>query len=197
MIDLPAAPAPQKFKPNLIDFGSWVEAMLGGTPIRINRLGNRYRVTVVMPPMVHADQGREWLADLLRGKSEGVRMRYPLSGLVTGPAGSPVVDGSGQLGTSLQVRGVTPNFVFRKGYPLSIKTGGIHRLNFIAAASSASSSGIATLSLVTLQRVTPDDGDSIHYERPYVEGRLLGEEFEWEINLAHHTGLSFAIEELS
>ena len=83
MIILPTSPQPSNVQPSLNDFGGFNEPPLGGAVQRIERMGNRFSAVVTMPAM-SATNVRAWITDLLRGKSEGVRIRFPQLGVVVG-----------------------------------------------------------------------------------------------------------------
>ena len=194
MIDLPDEPGPVSATPALLDFGAFLTPPLGGPLQRIDRLGGRFRISVSMPPLRGA-QGRVWVSRLIRGKSEGVRMPLPLQGFDPGAPGSPVVDTAGQAGSTLKLRGCTPNYIFREGQFFSVVTGGRHHLISVAAETIAGSDGKVTLPIHPLIRVQHLDGDVVHVGKPMIEGFVVGEELAWEMQLAGFVGLSFELQE--
>jgi hypothetical protein len=196
MIDLPAHPAPSAATPSLIDFGGFLEPMLGGAVQRIERLGNRFRINVTMPPLPSADLGRVWLSRLLRGKSEGARMEYPLLGFDPGVPGAPVVDLAGQAGRTLNLRGLTPAYAIREGQPFSVQNAaGRHFLHFADAGVVVASNGKAAVPLSPMLRFAFADGATCHFTKPMIEGFIKGDAFDWEMSLEHNLGLSFTIDE--
>ena len=195
MIDLPDYPSPNGVTPGLIDFGTFLEPPLGGPTQRVDRMGNRFAASFTMPPMPHAALGRKWLARLLRGKTEGARIAWPLLDFNPGLPGSPVVNGSGQTGRTLLVRAGQPNYIYREGQPFSIKTGGRHHLYFVDAEVIASGTGTATLSVTPMLRVPHLDGDECHFAQPMFEGFVVGESWEWEMDINHHNSFGYVIRE--
>ncbi len=143
--------------------------------------------------MPSAGDGRRWVSRLMRGKTEGVRMEYPLLSFDPGAPGSPTVNGSGQTGTSLLVDAGTPNYVYREGQPFSILTGGRHHLYFVRTETIASNTGTATLPVTPMLRVAHLDNDVCHFGKPMIEGYILGDEFMWSMSLEHHIGIAFDI----
>ena len=194
MIDLPDNPGPASASPALIDSGAFLTPPLGGPVQRIDRLGGRWRIAVTMPPLRGTDS-RIWVARLVRGKTEGVRMALPLQGFDPGAPGSPVVDTSAQVGGSLKLRGCTPNYIFREGQFFSVITGGRHHLIMVAAEPIVASDGKVTLPIRPLIRVAHLDGDVAAVGKPMIEGWVMGEEWGWEMQLADFSGLSFDIAE--
>lgn len=160
MIILPTSPGARSATPRVLDFGGILEPSSGGATQRINRQGNRYAVSFVMPPLPNGDTGRVWVNRLVRGLSQGARMEYPLLDFAPGAPGAFVVDGGGQAGTSLKIKGGAPGYQFREGQPFSLYTGGQYYLDFIAADVTANGSGEATIGLSQMLRVEPSNNAS-------------------------------------
>jgi len=193
MIDLPSYPAPSGATPALVDFGG-----VQGLQVeqRVNRLGNRFRLSVTMPPMPSRDLGRIWVSRLIRGKTEGVRMEYPLLSFSPGTPGTTVVDGADQAGRTLDVRGATPNYAVREGQPFSIEdAAGQHYLHFADGQALADAGGNLSIGLSPMLRQLFADGATVHLGKPMIEGVIQGEEWEWEMMLDHNLGFSFVIQE--
>lgn len=195
MIDLPDWPAPRSVSPRVLDFGGFLEPASGAQVQRINRMGSRYAVSVQMPPLTSQKHGRIWVNRLVRGQQEGARIEYPLLDFYPGVPGSFVVDGAGQSGKLLNLRGGTPNYAFYEGQPFSLQIGGQHYLDFVAASAVANATGEATISLTQMLRAEPGDGDPVHISKPMIEGFIMGDQVSWDISLERLIGLSFEIHE--
>lgn len=195
MITLPASPSPAAADAALVDFGVFLTPPLGGPVQRVDRMGNRFRLSVSMPPMDNKADGRVWVSRLIRGKAEGARMQFPLLGSVSEIAGSPLVNGSGQSGRILNIRGAAVGDVFREGQFFSILTGGRHHLVSVDADTVVGGGGTAALPISPMIRVAHLDGDIIYTTQPMFEGFILGEEQAWSMSVEHHIGINFAIVE--
>lgn len=195
MIQLPSLPAPNGASPGYVDFGGFLTPVLGGRVQRLDRMGNRFKLHVSMPPMPSADTGRIFVSRLIRGKTEGVLMEYPLLDFEPGAPGSPLVNGGGQAGRTLIADGFTPNYSIREGQWFSLVHDGQRYLHNVDAGVTANASGQATLSISPMLRVEPDDDDVLEFGKPMIEGFIMGEEWRWEMSLAHHLGMEFEIEE--
>lgn len=195
MIDLPIYPQPSAMTPSEIDFGTILSPPTGGEDQRLNRLGNKHRFQISMPPMPSAKLGRQWLIDLKRAKKEGARMPFPLLGFEPGASGAVVVNGSTAAGSTLLVRGAWSNYVFRNGAPFSIEVGGRHYLHFVAGEVIASDTGTATLTIDPPLRKQPSDADVCHFGTPMIEGFIEGDEFSWQMSVDHFLGFDFSIRE--
>ena len=194
MIDLPDYPGPQSAEPGLVDFGGFLTPPLGGPVQRVDRLGNRFKLSVTMPPM-DGSEGRIWLAKLIKGKSEGVRMEYPLLDFNPGLPGTPLVNGSGQTGKTLLLKSCQPNYVYREGQFISVKTGGRHHLLMVDTQAIVSTGGTVSLTVSPMLRVPHLDNDEVYVSKPMIEGWVLGNEQRWRLQLGNFINLSFEIEE--
>lgn len=194
MIELPALPQPNACRPALIDHGGVLRSALGGASQRINRLGSRFRVEVGYPPLPEPN-GRIFVNRLLRAKNEGLRIEFPLLGVDQGIPGAPVVDGAGNAGTTLNIKGLQPHYAGKEGFWLSIERAGQHYLHVLSAAFVAGADGKATATIYPPMRIPFQDGDKIHLAKPMIEGLIDGDELGWEMSLAHHQHIAVVIEE--
>jgi hypothetical protein len=194
MIDLPENPSPNGADIGVQDFGLFLTPGLGGPVQRINRLGDRFRGSFTMPPMPQK-QARPWVARLIRGKREGVRMAYPLLDFDPGAPGTVLINGAAQTGSSLIVDGATPYYAFREGQVFSILTGAKHHIYMVATETIANATGQATLPLTTLLRRPHADNDVCHFAQPMIEGFVMGDEIGWQISVDKLFGIQFDIAE--
>ncbi|BBF70185.1 hypothetical protein [Sphingomonas bisphenolicum] len=194
MIVLPSWPGARRAVPRVLDFGGILEPSSGAESQRMNRLGNRYGVTFDMPAL-NSDEGRVWVNRLIRGQTAGARMEYPLLDFNPGTPGAFVVDGNGQAGTLLTVKGGAPGYQFKEGQPFNLIIGGKYYLDFIAADVAANGSGNAIIPLSQMMRAQPSDGAALLITQPVVEGWVVDDQVSWELALNRSTALSFTIHE--
>lgn len=194
MIDLPPWAVPSSASPALIDFGGVLRPDLGGPLQRVDRQGSRYRVALTFPVFDEPQHARVIVSRLIRAKRAGVRCEFPLverQQLVDG-----VVDGAGQAGTSLQVRGLTPNSVVREGFWCSVEApSGQHYLHNIAGEVLVSSTGTVILRLSEMLRYPFPNGAPVHLVKPMIEGLVDGSEQAWEISVEQSVSIEFTVEE--
>jgi hypothetical protein len=195
LIDLPTYPQPASATLSEIDFGVLLSPSTGGEDQRLNRLGNRHRFQVTMPPMPSAKLGRQWLIALKRAKKDGGRMRFPLLGFEPGTPGAVLVSGGTSVGSTLPVKGATPGYVFRAGQPFSIETSGRHYLHFNAEEVNTDNSGNATLTIDPPLRKQPANNDPCHFGIPMIEGFIEGDEFAWQMSVEHVLSFDFTLRE--
>lgn len=195
MIELPSSPAPNGVSPSLIDFGMFLQPSTGAEDLRVDRKGSRYRLSVSYPKMT-SDDARVFVSRLLRAKSEGLRMAFPLVDVNQGAPGAPVVDGAGQAGKTLMVRGLTPGYAVKEGYWLSIQDeNGRHYLHNTGPAVRAGADGKAALTLAEALRWPFANGAIIHLAKPMVQGFVEGQEWQWQIPVDRMIAIQFPLRE--
>jgi hypothetical protein len=179
-ITLPATRAVKTDKPRMIDFGGPLKPSLGGPVQNILRLGTRHSIDVTIPSMHAEPDGRTWAAKLRLAKIYGAMMRYYQDGFNPGSPGSPVVNGAGQTGTALALKGFTANYMIKLGQAFSIVTGGRRYLYFAAADTTCSGTGTVTLSIFPMLRKSPANLDVAEFAAPYIQGSITGNELAWD-----------------
>ena len=180
--------------PTVIDNGFFQRGALGGSTSRFNRKGNRYKLSVSAGPF-YPDIGRQWVADLIAGKQEGVRMLFPLQ-WPQGSPGAPLVAGAQTGGTSLTLDGLTPNYVAKKGYFLTlINAAGRRYLHSVKTTSKANDAGAITITLNEEMRHPFADNAVCLLSKPEIEGLIDGNEWSWDFNANQVIPISFTLEE--
>lgn len=191
MIELPVKPIPNRMMPSLLDYG---QILRGAASLRVDRPGSRWRFRFGYPPM-RQDQADTFTAPLTRAKRQGVRIYLPVR-VFQGFPGSPVVDGAGQSGSSLAVRGLTVGYIAKVGFWLTIVEGdGTAYLHRIVETVVADDAGEATLEIEPPLRAPFDDGDTIHLGKPFIDGFMDGDKWEYDIQEAEMTTLTLEVEE--
>ena len=191
MIELPASPAPNAMEPALLDYG---QIQRGASSLRVDRPGNRFRIAFGFPPMP-PEKGEVFTSRIADAKSKGIRVPLPLL-VPQGAPGAPKVDGDGQAGTTLVVRDLTPGYVAKEGYWLTVVeadgTGYLHRLTATVRADAA---GDAALSIKPPLRAPFASGDRVELAAPWIEGFIDGEEWGWSVGVDRLIAPGFTVEE--
>jgi hypothetical protein len=194
-IVLPTAPLPQSATPHYLDFGGVQTPPGGGASQKLNRLGDRYAIDITTPRLKPEPDGRIWVQRLQRAMKRGAIYPFPQPGLIIGNPGSPVVDGAGQAGSLLALRGFAPGYTVREGQYFSIIHGGRRYLHSAAVQTTANGAGTMTLSITPMLRIAPADGATCEFAEPMIEGFLGGNEMAWTLVIARVQGLTFTITE--
>ena len=192
---LPTDPVPQRWTPRVLDWGGELVPVLGGEVQRLNRLGDRLAVDVVLTATQDAAQAQAYIARLRRGRREGALLAWPQLNLEIGNPGDPSVDGGGQAGASLAVKGLLPGYVVREGQFLSLVSDGCRYVHAVTAALTVPPSGLATLAIEPMLRVAPSDHDVVELAAPRIEGLVSGLDRGWTVDMAGTVGLAFTITE--
>lgn len=191
VVVLPEDPSPASMEIGRVDAANELTPAFGGDDQEILRKGSRYALTFQMPPMRYVT-GMGW--GRLRKRGVTVLMRVFQPGFDTGAPGSPVVDGAGQAGESLALRGLTPHYVIRADQFLSVVTGGQRFLYQAEEEVVADAAGEVTVPLLDMLRRPHADGDVVEIAKPMVEGfvRNLG---EWTVGVDRLVMLQFTVRE--
>lgn len=181
---LPQPRLPQKAVPRLIDAGAVQQGGPGGVAQRLNRLGNRFALDVAYPRLRPEPDGRVVASRVRRALTEGALFPFPQPGLTIGSPGTPVVNGAGQQGSTLALRGFAPNYLVREGQFFSIVHGGRRYLHQAREDWLADGAGAMLLPIVPMLRIAPADGATCEFAQPYIEGYITAGAAEIEQTIA-------------
>jgi hypothetical protein len=194
VVTLPTTPRPASIAWEQTDFGGVQQSSLGGTAQRVNRMGNRWKAAITLPPM-EATDANTWAAALSKGLRLGVAFQVTQPGVTIGSPGTPLVFGASQAGYDLDIDGLVPGYQIGVGRWLSVTTGGQRYLYQAAAAATAGASGRATVEIEPMIRVSPADNSPVDLVTPHIEG-LLEVPQGWQIDTDWLVrGFAFAISE--
>lgn len=149
------------------------EGVLGGADLDTPRLGDRFAADLATAQLRQDAQSRLLIADLMEGLTQDVKiaLRVPTR---SRPLGQAVVDGAGQVGSTLAVRGLYPGDGPSRGDFFSIVHGGRHYVHMATARAVAGTDGRATIQLMPMLRFQTVDGERVALDSPMIEGRLVG-----------------------
>lgn len=145
----------------------------GGDETLIQRIGTRHEIVVSVPAIASVGCGPALVAALTLGKSLGAVMPIPEPKLPAEPYGSPLVSGAGQLGSSVDVDGLTPGVPIAAGKWLSVIVSGRRYAYFTTADVIADGSGEAALPIYPMIRRSPADNAVVELATPMIEGRVI------------------------
>lgn len=157
------------------------------------RKGSHYAYEFALEPMDHAE-ALLWLD--LRNEADTVVLSIPQTGLEIGTPGTTLVNGSGQAGANLSIKGFTPGYVVRKGQAFNhLGSDGVRRIYVAASAVTASEAGTATVPLETMLNWPPGNNDVVSFSDVRMEGFASVERgsFLQDGNGWHH--IRFTVEE--
>lgn len=164
---LPIDPRPSKMTPRPISSRNEQRPASQGPVNRYMRPGTRWAWDNTMPPMSYVES-LAW--DDLLSESDTVIMDILQPGLNTGSPGSPVIDGNGQVGRVLALKGLAPGYQFRKGQWISFPVSEQLFAYKVRAAIAVGSDGKVALPLLTLLRLPPVNNAIVDVAQPRAEG---------------------------
>lgn len=175
MIELPEDPAPNGVQVTPVDAGFLLRSATASSLLRVDRAGSHYQAEISFPPM-EPEVADRFVVRIERAKRQGLRVDYPLLGRGQSGCGSPVVHGSGQAGTSLVLRGLTPSFAVKEGFKFTVVDADDNRaLHKVAEPARVAANGRVTLSIEPPLRLVLLDGATVLMARPTIEGMITGD----------------------
>ncbi|MFC0633296.1 hypothetical protein [Brevundimonas balnearis] len=192
-ITLGTLPRLTTFSMRAVSAANDLRPSFGGPVQRLGRKGSRFALDVKVPAMSAKGCGIALIADLLRGETETVILPVP-DYVPAVPYGTPLVNGAGQLGTTLVIDGLTPNVAILKGKFLSVILGGQRYVHIVAAQTTANGSGQASLPIWPMLRTPTTDNAVVELAAPKIEGFVQPGQ-EWSISRLQAVGVDFSVEE--
>lgn len=156
-----APPVSQGFR--LITAKNVLTPAFGGDEQEILRKGTRYEFAFDMGEMDYVE-ALDWADLMIEGDTVVMAVHQP--GLDTGAPGAPVVNGGGQVGSSLAVRGLANGYPIRKGQFLTHLTNGGRRYLYRCRTTVQAVGGATVIPLYSLLRRPPLDGEVIEIAQP-------------------------------
>lgn len=196
---LPSDPAPAQARERLLDWSRIGSPQAGGDLQQLNRIGTRFAVDFTMPRRT-GDKARLFLSKLRQAKAgnpAGAIIAFPQIGLTIGSPGSPVVNGAGQAGLTLNLRGFSASYPVKDGQFFSVIAGGRRYLHHATADTTANGSGVMALPIFPMLRVSPSDGAVCEFAVPMIEGLISGNEIGWTLARFGTDGVGFTVTEQS
>lgn len=168
---LPACPPAAEYDIRLDTLRAENSPPLGGPDSRVPRLGSRHICDVLLENMTAA-QAMIW-QNRLMAEDETVVWPIPTRGLVIGNPGTPQVNGAGQTGSTLSIKGLPAGYVVQENQYLPVQTAGRVYLYKARGPATANGSGIASVPLNCIIRVPHANNDTILMAVPVIEGFVV------------------------
>lgn len=194
MITLPAGVVPALATPRLIDFGVFIRPATGAPVSRVDKPGTRWGAQIDLPAQL-PDVANSILTRLLTGRSQVLRVDWPLLGVSQAVAGTPVVNGANPSGTTLPVRGLAAGTVIKEGWWINVTDAAGNRyLHQVKALATADGAGAVSLNIGPMIRAPLADGSAVVITSPTIEG-LVTSDHTWPLTPDRLIPISFTIEE--
>lgn len=172
-----------------------LEPEFGGETTRLQRL-SKWAVDVEMPPLSYPS-AMKWFARLTKGDVTPLALKLPQPEVALAADGALVVDGAGQAGTTLNVRGGVAGYPLGEGRWLSLMVAARSRsyLYMVDDDVSIDVAGKAAIKLSLPIRHRPADGDALTVEEPVIWG-LTEINPGWSVESFFETGVRFTLTEV-
>lgn len=193
MIELPHWATRASFSCTLDDKGFNQEGLT--TADYIPRKGSKYIARFSYGPFNDPDQASIIDARITQAKlSGGMRVKLPLL-RPQGSPGAPLVDGAVLTGRTLPLKGLTPGYLVKEGYWLSIEVGGRSFLHKAASTARASDVGELDVVLSEMLRINLAGDEAVNLASPAVEGLIEGDSVTLSYDVNRAPVFEFAIVE--
>ena len=164
--------------------------------------GQKWEAEVTLPSM-QRENAEEWISFLvkLKGKYGTFLMGDPNGatprGSASSSAGTPLVNGASQTGSSLIIDGVPASATgyLKAGDYISLGTGTSTRLYKVLDDADSNGSGEITVEIFPDLRTSPDDDATVTVSSAKGVWRLNDNNTNWSIDVIAIYGLTFACEE--
>lgn len=191
-LTLQTLPRGTDYAPREVSSGNQQRSATGSNLQGIAYKGDHWAVDVTIAALDATACGPGLIADLTRGKTEGVVMLWP-ERLPVQTYGTPLIS-SAALGSIVPIKGLPAGRIIAKGKFLNITGGGRRRLYQVATAATANGSGVASVTLTQMLRYPASVNDVVELAAPVIEG-LVSPGQGWTTGLMPALGLSFSVEE--
>lgn len=193
-VALPLTPRLADVTPRLVQTGGAVASILNGPTQKLMRLGDRWELTIAIQALRQTDAGALLGARLI-SETEGVTltMLWPQPQF-TLPTGLPKVNGAGQAGAVLAMKGLTPRLYIPALTFFSFIAGGRHYLHCTTRAGAVAADGTYSPTIAPQLRRAPADSEPIEFANPVIEG-FISSGVQWTLQLLRHFGSSFTLTE--
>jgi len=189
---LPNSPAPASMTIGMVKAVNDLSPAFSGADQQIRRKGSRYALTFTMPSLSYVE-ALPWMTDLA-AEGDTVVLEVCQPGLIVPAAGAPRVNGAGQAGATLSIKGLPAGYAISKGQFFSVISSGQRYLYRAAQAATATSGGVASVALQTMLRRPPNADDVVEIDAPMIEG-FVRDLTDPEVGVDHEVVLSFTIRE--
>jgi hypothetical protein len=202
---LPTFPGPAGADPYFLDAGGVQRGLAGGEDMRLDRLGDRFGLTVTLAPMrwngltnaQRVDAARVWVARLIQGKSVGAVFPMPQPDFT--PPGNKTTVATAAVSGASQVN------VTNTGAAVTLLEGqflehtraatGRQYLYQVRADTTLPANAAAILPLWPRIRGPMAVGDDVELKAPTIEGLVIGDQLAWSLAINRLATMSFRIEE--
>lgn len=193
-LSLPASPVPSRVRIDMVDVVGITESTFTLSQEVFRHDGDQWAAQIVLPAQGSAAGFDEWAAFLAAlGGRYGTFLlgEFPVRSPRGTWAGTPVVDGAGQSGRTLALRGLSAGATVKKNDRFQLGSAGTSRLYMALTDATADGSGDVTLDIWPRLRESPADGAAVTTSSPKGLFRLADNRRGWDVEPGPFWGISF------
>lgn len=170
VLTLPTGPTYQSGNWRLISNAARFTSPISRVTQSVSRPGNMWAATLTLPPIRDPGLVADWAAFMaqIAGGEESFYL-FPPALSLHDVSGDPVVDGEGQAGQTINLRGFDPGDTMRKGSFFCYDTSTFRMLHIVTATTSADAHGEMALPIRPGIRKAPADGAALTLDYPTCE----------------------------
>ncbi len=169
-LNLPALPRQATVTEIPIASGTVQKPAWGGPLLPLERTGDRWAVDVSIPALEAATCGATFKRMLSMAKLNTVVLTFPEPGMPERNYGAPKTRTTGAQGTTLPLKGLTPNVVIPDGKWLNLLIGGRHYLYMADGQQTVSSTGTIDLKIWPMIRRSAATDATVKLNDVVIEG---------------------------
>lgn len=197
-LSLPSSRQIQSFRMKAVDIVGTSQSPFSGAQQVYRYTGQYWEADIKLRPM-NREEAELWISFFLKLKSSfgTFLLGDPVGAVPMGiGTGSPLVNGSGQSGSSLITDGWTPNIsgILKAGDYIQLGSSASARLYKVLDTVNSNAFGEATLNVWPDLRSSPSDNEAITVNNPKGVFRLSTPS-EWNVEEAQTYGISFGARE--
>lgn len=144
----------------------------GGPRMPVDRPGDHWALEIDTGTL-RTSCGQALMADIVRGRAQPVAIQIPEPGIDKGTPGTLMVDGAGQSGEMLALKGGTPRAILGKGWFISLFTAGHWFAHMITETVALDALGNGTVTIWPIIRAPHDNNDPVEVVSPMIEGLVV------------------------
>lgn len=164
-----------------------------GVTQRVSKLGDKFEVSTTF--RVRGEQGIGLMAVLNSNKSKKVRLPFPQTMDIGSPGNAVKVNGAAS-GTTINLKGFTPNYKLKAGQFISVVHNAKRYLHQVVFDVTANGSGVAQTVIIAPMLRAPVIGDeTVEVAEPTIEGYLTTNTNEWVSDFIKSVAVTVTVRE--
>lgn len=174
-VELPRHRVANASLPRPVLFSGNQQSPLGGPDLPVPRMGDRFAIDVRTTQLRSDGESQLLIAALIEATTADARFPlYQLGAPQRASYGLPVIDGAGQAGSTVALRGFEPSAAVMRGQFFSVVHAGGRFVHMVTTTSIVPSDGKLSVGIWPMLRFITTGNEACEFDCPIIEGRLVG-----------------------